>query len=98
MTLTQLIESVKDGQRPDPDELRYALLALDAMCTFNSMDMLAMYEGAQVKPLVEKSFDRMGCWNQLPAKEIVGWLNDPDNPDYQESRRLAQSIVKGNLH
>lgn len=107
MTLGEIIESVRDGGRPDYEDLRYAICAMETLATFDRMAFmrLADAEKAGKKPLLtssaqwqfEESFNRAKRAMGKPPKEYVGWNNDPDNPEFlsrrQKSKRLMNAII-----
>ena len=103
MTLNEIIESVRDGGRPDYEDLRYAICAMAALQVFDSRALmkLAQAEREGKKPFMinsaewqwEEYFNRHKRAGQKPPKEYVGWSNDPDNPDYLERRKVAMRIA-----
>jgi hypothetical protein len=102
-TLHEIIDTVRDGERPDYEDLRYAICALDALITFDRMAFmkLAKAESAGKKPFMttsaqwqwEEHFGRHKRAGAKPPKEYVGWNNDPDNPEFLERRKLATKIM-----
>ncbi len=102
-TLEQIISAVRDGERPDYDDLRYAICAMDALHTFdrNAFMKLAEAERLNKKPYVtysaiyqfEESFNRHKNALGKPPKEYVGWNNDPDNPEFLSRRKQAVNMV-----
>lgn len=103
-TLAEIIESVRDGGRPDYDDLRYAICAMEAIATFDRMAFmrLAEAEKAGKKPFMttsaqwqfEESFNRAKRAMDKPPKQYVGWNNDPDNPEFLARRKKSQRIIK----
>jgi hypothetical protein len=88
-TLGEIIELTRNGERPDYDELRYAICALDALSTFDS-------HGLQRASNIEwgESFNR---WKQAlgkSPKDWIGWNNDPENPEFLARRRLVIKFTK----
>lgn len=95
-TLGEIIEAVRNGERPDYDDLRYAICALDALATFDRLAFVALAEAENkgLKPILTRSavfqwemnFNRNKVALSKPPKEYVGWNNDPDNPEFLERR------------
>jgi len=106
MNLSQIIEAVRNGERPDYEDLRYAICAMEALATFDSMALrkLAEAESEGKKPFMvwsaiwqmEESFRRHKTAGSKPPKEYVGWNNDPDNPEFRQ-RRAATLRLFNNL-
>lgn len=99
-TLREIIEAVKDGEKPDYEDLLYGLLALSHLHAFDSQDMLKVYKKAQnddspfgLKFLAEESFNRSKCAMNVPPKEYVGDSHDPSNPEYQRERQLFGKLI-----
>lgn len=103
-TLGNIVEAVQRNERPDYEELRYAVLALQALSTFDRMAFmkLAETEREQRKPLLTRSavwqweefFNRIKRAMEKSPKEWVGWNNDPENPEFQERRSIALKIYQ----
>jgi len=102
-TLNEIIESTRNGEQPDYDELRYAICALVALSTFDGMAIqnLAIAETEGKKPILSYSamHQHEEChrrWqtalNKSP-KEYVGWNNDPENPEFVQRRKLTRKMV-----
>lgn len=96
-TLGEIIEAARTGERPDYDDLRYAICALDMLMTFDRMAFmrLADAEGRGRKPFLSTSavwqwgehFRRVKrALNEQP-KGYIGWDNDPDNLEFVERRK-----------
>jgi cytochrome P450 len=95
--LIDIVEEVKDGGKPDYEELRYALLAYNSMLFFdhkNLIEELLKEPRSQkfIRELKAKNSDNMyrNALNKSP-KEYIGNY-DPDNPDYQRQRQVHQKI------
>ncbi len=97
--LIQIVEDVKDGQKPDYEELRFALLAYVSM--FNIEHRQLREELMRDKPQpqfirdmkLKNSFDMYkGALNTDP-KGWLGWTNDPDNPTYQKMRKAGNQLI-----
>lgn len=107
-SLGDIINMVKDGQKPEYEELRYAVCALEALHTFDSLSLMDLYkaEEKKKKPFLTSSaiWQYNESWNRAKIafekspKDWVGWNNDPDNPEYQKRRegsiRLFEKIIK----
>lgn len=102
-TLSEIIEAVRDGEKPDYDDLRYAICAMEALRTFDRMALRTLVEAEwenkkpilvysaefQYKKLVELDKKAM----DKPPKEFIGWNNDPENPEFLERRNTSKNIV-----
>ena len=103
MTLSEIIDSVRSGGRPDYEDLRYAICAMEALATFDyiALTRLARAELEGRKPFLvtssvwqlEEHLRRTSLAAARPPKDYVGWNNDPDNPESIERRRRSLSIV-----
>lgn len=97
--LCQIIEMVKDGGRPEYDELRYALLAVDALLTFANNDVKKLLKepvSPLVKALVKSDNPRrlQIALNKDPKAYVGSW--DPDAPGRQEEREMHKRVF-GNI-
>ncbi len=97
-TLLEIIESAKDGNRPDYDECYYAVLVLSYLHGFDWQDLLVVGGGVGVSMLKSRaaeSFKRSKKAMSVSPKEYLGWGYDPANPEYQKQRALlANKIFK----
>lgn len=103
-TLFEIVEAVRDGERPDYEDLRYAICALEALATFDNQALmkLAAAERDGQKPFLvtsaiwqwTESFDRRKRAGAKPPKEWVGWNNDPDNEEFRAGRRAAKRLAE----
>jgi hypothetical protein len=103
-TLGEIVNAVRDGERPDYEDLRYAICSLEALVTFdrNAFIRLAEAEQEGKKPFISTS--AVWQWEEhcrrtqaafgKPPKEYVGWSNDPDNPAFLERRKKAQRFME----
>lgn len=96
VTLFEIIEAVKNNEQPSYEDLRYALLALDSMHTFTSMDLRKFFSMSTRKrhpalddALIENDFQRQKRILAANPKEWLGWGNDPENPEYRHGRAGA---------
>lgn len=98
-TLREIIESVKDGEKPEYDDLLYGLLALAHLQTFDGQDMLKVYSEADkanmfiLKFLANENFNRRKKAMAVPPKEYVGDSFDPANPEYQKERQMMNKLA-----
>lgn len=103
MTLNEIIEAVRSGEKPEYDDLRYAVCALDALSTFDSMSFMrlacAELEGKSQSTQTqwEDHFNRHKRAGDTPPKVYVGWNNDPDNPDFLARRRASMRALGAEL-
>lgn len=100
MTLFQIISAVRDGERPDYDDLRYAICAMEALSTFDGMAFrrLAKAErgerpGVSADREWQEHFRRHKQAGEKPPKEYVGWNNDPDNPEFLKRRGISKRVM-----
>lgn len=101
--LGEIIEAARSGERPDYDELRYAVCAMDTLMTFDQIafSRLAEAEMAGKRAILsnsakfqhEERFNRIKRALGVDPKSYLGESNDPDNPDYQERRKASQRFV-----
>ncbi|HCU2081809.1 TPA: hypothetical protein OUI22_000427 [Pseudomonas aeruginosa] len=108
-TLGEIIEACRNGEKPDVDEMRYAICAMDALMTFDRQAIWKLAEAEQEgkKPMLvwsalwqrDENFGRVKRALAKSPKEYVGWNNDPDNPEFlarrSKSIKLAESLMKG---
>ncbi len=89
-TLFEIIEDVNEGKKPDYEEIRYALLAYQSMFV---MDHSCLHEELlREKSSTELTFSMFKNALERSPKELVGWNNDPDNPEYQKFRKLGHRL------
>ena len=98
-TLFEIITDVKDGEKPDYEEIRYALLVYEFM--FN-MDHRVLQEellrekdspGFIKKMRVDNSFDMFKKALGKSPKEYLGPNHDPENTEYQKHRKIGKKIL-----
>jgi len=102
-TLGEIIEAAKSGEKPDYDELRYAVCAMDALMTFDRQAIwkLAQAEQEGKKPVLvysglwqrDENFGRIKRAMATTPREYVGANNDPDSPAVQERRRKSIALM-----
>lgn len=106
-TLSEIIDEIRNGGKPDYEDMKYAVCALDALLTFDRMALSNLAEAEQngKKPILTRSakwqykeyFNRTKRALEKPPKEWVGWNNDPENPEFQSRRKLANKIYCKNF-
>ncbi len=95
-TTLEIIEAVKDGKKPEYDELRYALLVMDYLegdiHRFVLLDLLGKnkLQGFDKTRFEMKYKSRQNILNN-DAKKAIGSF-DPDLPERQEERALHKKI------
>ena len=95
---------VRSGERPEYEELRYAICAMEALATFDSqaLSKLAQAELDGKKPVLtssavfqyEEHFNRNKRALDTDPAAYVGWNNDPDNPEFVQRRKAAIKLVE----
>ena len=96
-TLGEIIESAKDGIKPDHEECYWAMLALEALSVFDSRSLQRLASGEPTKFMTadwhfKESWNR---WKRALAKSPKEWVgpnNDPANPGYQKMRSIGKKI------
>lgn len=97
--LIDIVEDVKDGKKPDYEELRYALLAYVFMFNIDHRQLREELTREENQPKflkdmrLKSSFDMYKNALNTPPKKWLGWANDPDNPDYQRFRRAGNKLL-----
>lgn len=104
-TLGEIIEAAKSGERPDYDDLRLAVCAMDGLMTFDRQAIWKLAEGEQKgkKPILvwsslwqrDEQFDRIKRAMATDPKTWLGPNYDPDSPEVQERRRMSIAIMEG---
>lgn len=96
-TLGEIIELVRDGNLDvSPEDLRFSVLVLSALLTldFTNLIRLKKYPNRLgIESALEEHFNRTKRAYAEPPKKYMGWNNDPDNPEYQERRKIAFNIM-----
>ena len=102
-TLGEIVEAVRSGERPDYDDLRYAICAIEALSTFDRLAFmeLARSEREGKQPFMtssaqwqwEEHFRRHKSAGETQPKKYIGWDNDPDNPDFLARRRSSMRVL-----
>jgi hypothetical protein len=102
-TLGEIIEAARSGERPDYDELRMAVCAMDLLMTFDRQAIwkLAEAEIEKKKPFLvnsaiwqrDENFGRVKRAMGKPPSEYLGASYNPDSPEVQERRRMSISLM-----
>lgn len=102
-TLSQIIDEVQDGGRPEYDELRYALVAMLALKSFDQkalMDLASKESAGKYRKdlfglqyQAEESFRRLKSALNVPPKLYVGESHDPDSEECQRMRKISKKIL-----
>lgn len=95
-TLIEIIEDVKDGKKPEYEELRYALVVMDFLSigidTFLLMDL---YGKGKLQDWDKKKFELKWEIKQKALKsdpKVYAGSLDPDLPERQKERALFKKI------
>jgi len=97
-TLFAIIEAAKSGDRPTHDECYWAMLALDALHTFDSMALQRLADNPS--KIRTPEWEYKGSWERARKacgknpKDWVGPNNDPANPEYQRRRQIALALFE----
>lgn len=104
-TLGEIIEAARSGERPDYDDLRLAVCAMDMLMTFDRQAIWKLAEGEQQgkKPILvwsslwqrDENFTRVKGAMAKDPKSYLGPNYDPDSPAVQERRRMSIAIMEG---
>lgn len=103
-TLGEIIEAARSGERPDYDDLRLALCALDILGVFDRQALMALAEAENQghKPFLSRSavwqneerFGRMKRALRKTPREFLGENYNPDSPEVQARRRQSMVLVE----
>lgn len=100
--LIDIVKDVKDGKKPEYDELRYAVVVLEVLSGFDLRAIMRLAEGEKKgkrkflsyssEYQYNESFNRRKIAMNKPPMEWLGKNNDPDSKEYQERRKMSQNI------
>lgn len=103
-TLGEIINAARNGERPEYDELRYAVCALDGLSTFDrvAFGRLAEAEQENKRPMLtnsavwqnEENFRRWKNALGMSPREYLGPRYDPDNPESVKRRKAAIAFTE----
>jgi hypothetical protein len=94
--LSEIIEMCKLNQKPEYEELFYAVLSLTSVANMLSMNLRGIEHNTKEFILNFKK-DNMhtlyhNALNKSP-KEFIGWNYDPANPEYQKFHAMGNKLV-----
>lgn len=102
--LGDIIDEAMDGEKPDYDDLRYAVCAMSSLMTFYRMSLsnLVKAERENKKKILsysavfqyEEMFNTIKKAFSKSPKEWLGADNDPDSLQVQERRKSHLKIVE----
>ena len=95
-TVGDILSAVKDGERPSFEEMKYCLLAIEALQFFDQRAIKNLAEDKSLfnaKMQKEESINRMDRCLHTDAEQYVGWENDPNNPEFQKKRESMKRIL-----
>lgn len=103
-TLGEIIEEARSGGRPDYDDLRLAVCALDILAVFDRQALMTLAEAESKgqKPFLTRSavwqsderFGRMKRALHKTPRAFLGESYDPDSPEVQARRRQSIALVE----
>ena len=99
-TLSEIIDSAKDGNKPSHDECYWAMLALSALHHFDHRALMELPDKTNAQLAFRLNWEREETFRRSKAayakspQEYVGWNNDPANPEYQRERQVALRLFK----
>ena len=104
-TLSEIIESAKDGNMPTHEECYWAMLVFNALLVIDNRTIRDLaFRPSKVLTTefyANESFNRLKNALQKDPKTYMGPNNDPANPDCQKRRQVALKIydkaMKGEL-
>ena len=106
-TLGNIIDSAQSGEKPDYDDLRYAVCTLAALIMFDRMALgdLSRAEKENKKKILSYSAvyryeEHLNMIRRAFAKSPRDWLgenNDPDSASVQKRRKISLKIVENIL-
>lgn len=101
--LGEIIDEVMDGGRPEYDELRYALIAVNALRGFDSRAIMKLWDKERngkykanlfgLEWEARESHTRAQKAMEVDPKTYVGPDHDPDNPECQKFRKAAKNMM-----
>lgn len=97
-TLSEIIESAKEGTMPTHEECYWAMLTYESML---NIDHRQLREVLMTEKPIPESFRKIKAENSFnmyknalnkPPKDWMGPNNDPSNPEYQKRRQISIKI------
>jgi hypothetical protein len=102
-TLGEIIEAARSGRRPDYDDLRLAVCAMDILMTFDRQAIwkLSEAESQCKKPFLvnsavwqrDENFGRMKRAMSSTPLDYLGTNYNPDRPEAQERRQKSVALM-----
>ena len=96
-TLFEIIEAAKDGKTISGTEAMLAMLALEALSTFDHMELERLSEHCKCQPARQTLYtgERFRRWKTALNKSPLDWLGDnvPTNLEYQRRRKIALKLL-----
>jgi hypothetical protein len=102
-TLGEIIEAARSGERPDYDDMRLALCAVDMLMTFDRQAIwkLSAAESEGKKPFMvnsavwqrDENFDRVKRAMSKTPLEYLGPNYNPDSDEVQERRSKSIALM-----
>jgi hypothetical protein len=102
-TLGEIIDMAMNGEKPDYDDMRYAICAMSALMSFDRMALSSLSKGEKEKkrPILtysasfqyEERFNRLKTAYSRTPKEWLGPNNDPDSEEVQRRKKMHTKLV-----
>lgn len=100
-TLYEIIEAAKSNEETTHEECLYALLAVEALSTFDSRALakLAEDETTGITKLFAANYQWKVSWDRhkmvrdKSPKDWLGPSNDPTNSEYQKERAVFKRVI-----
>ncbi len=93
-TLSSIIEHVQNGDKPEYEELLYAVCALNSLISFDNAALVNLAHGephdSRAVRAFEDHFNRNKVAFEQSPKTFIGWDNDPANPDFLIRRQVSE--------
>jgi len=102
-TLGEIVEAARSGERPEYDDLRLAVCAMDMLMTFDRQAIwqLAEAEVEGKKPVMvwsslwqrDENFNRVKRAMAKDPRSYLGPTYDPDSTEVQDRRRKSIALM-----
>jgi hypothetical protein len=98
-TLSEIIESAKDGNMPSHEEWYWAMLVYNSMFIMEHWQYNEALMAEKLAPVficklkAENSFITYQNMLNKSPKKFMGQSNDPSNPEYQRFRLFSISCI-----
>jgi len=96
-SLGDIIEECQSGGRPDYDDMRYAICALQSLATMDFSDQRRILEAKRPEIAAlrsEECFQRRKRAYAAPPKKWLGPEYDPDSAEVQRRREISQKVFE----